>query len=118
MRAKKLLSSDTLLVHFDPKKLIVLTCDASPYGTGAVLGHQVTPTVEAPIAFHSSTMNTAERGYAQIDKEALAIIRGVKKFHNYLYGHHFEIRTDHKPLLGLLSRDKPTLSVLSPRMQR
>lgn len=115
---KKLLSSDSLLVHFDPSKPIVLTCDASPYGTGAVLGHKISPTAEAPIAFHSCSMNETERRYAQIDKEALAIIRGVKKFHDYLYGQQFEIRTDHKPLLGLLAKDKPTPSMLSPRMQR
>lgn len=115
---KRLLSANTLLTHFDEKKPIILTCDASPYGVGAVLGHQLEPGIEAPIAYYSRTMNTTERRYAQIDREALAIIQGVKKFHNYLYGHQFEIRTDHKPLLGLLSKGKPTPSMLTPRMQR
>ncbi|XP_054288291.1 uncharacterized protein K02A2.6-like [Macrosteles quadrilineatus] len=63
-------------------------------------------------------MSQSERRYAQVDREALSIIGGVKKFHNYLYGRHFEIRTDHKPLLGLFTVDKQTPNTLSPRMIR
>ena len=37
--AKEALQSESLLVHDDPSKPIVLTCDASPYGIGAVLSH-------------------------------------------------------------------------------
>ena len=37
--AKLQLTSDCLLVHFDPKKETILACDASPYGVGAVLSH-------------------------------------------------------------------------------
>ena len=36
---KQLLSSPKLLVHFDDQKPIVLACDASPFGIGAVLSH-------------------------------------------------------------------------------
>ena len=98
---KKLLSSDALLVHFDPRKPIVLVCDASPYGVGAILCHRLSNGREAPVAYYSRTLSSAERNYAQIDKEALAIISGIKKFHNFLFGMKFEIQTDHKPLLGL-----------------
>ncbi len=37
----------------------------------------------------------AECKYSQLDKEALAIIFGVKRFHQYLLGRSFKI---HKPL--------------------
>ena len=37
-RAKDILQSSTLLVHYDSKRQLVLTCDASPFGIGAVLG--------------------------------------------------------------------------------
>ncbi|XP_054832355.1 uncharacterized protein K02A2.6-like [Eublepharis macularius] len=115
---KKLLSSESVLTHFDEKKPIVLACDASPYGIGAVLSHRMHTGHEAPIAYFSRTLSAAERNYAQIDKEALAIVAGVKKFHDYLYGRKFLIATDHKPLLGLLSPDKQTPQILSPRMLR
>ena len=36
----------------------------------------------------------------------LAIIFGVRKFHQFLYGHSFTIKTDHKPLEGLLNEKK------------
>ncbi|KAJ8884666.1 hypothetical protein PR048_016524 [Dryococelus australis] len=51
-------------------------------------------------------MTTTECKYAQIDKEALSIIVRVKKFHNFLYERKFEIRTDHKPLLGLFTANQ------------
>lgn len=107
-----------MLVHFDGSLPITLTCDASPYGVGAVLGHILPDGSEAAVAFYSCAMNATERRYAQIDREALAIIQGVKKFHIFLFGHSFQIFTDHKPLLVLFASDRPTPQMLSPRMQR
>nr|XP_056718397.1 uncharacterized protein K02A2.6-like [Euleptes europaea] len=115
---KALLSPSSLLVHFDEKLPVVLTCDASPYGVGAVLSHQLPGGREAPIAFYSRTLSTAEKNYAQIDREALAVVAGVKKFHDYVYGRPFSIITDHKPLLGLFVPDRQTPQILSPRMLR
>ena len=50
-----------------------------------------------PIAFASRTLSGAEQKYAQLEKEGLACIFGIKKFRSYLYGRPFEICTDHKP---------------------
>ena len=73
---------------------------------------------ERPIAYASRTLSKPERGYSQLDKEALAVIFAVKKFHQFLYGRHFIIYTDHKPLLGLLNPGKSTPLMASSRMQR
>ena len=105
-RSKDLLTSSQLLVHFDPKLRVVLACDASAYGIGAVLAHRFSDGTEKPIAYASRTLSKAERNYSQLEKEGLACVYGVKKFHTYLFGHPFELITDHKPLLSLFSEHK------------
>ncbi|XP_037944430.1 uncharacterized protein LOC119677231 [Teleopsis dalmanni] len=73
---------------------------------------------EAPIAFGSRTLQGAKRNYSQLDKEALAIMFGVQKFHQFLSGRQFTIMTDHKPLVGLFNPEKPISQHISPRMLR
>ena len=70
------------------------------------------------MAFASRTLNSAERNYSQLKKEALALIFGVKRFHTYLFGHKFTLNTDHKPLQSLFSVTKPIPAMASGRIQR
>ena len=118
MKSKEQLQSAELLVHFDPAKELVLVTDASDYGVGAVLSHKMEGGTERPIGYMSRSLNGAERNYSTLEKEALAIIFGVKKFHQFLYGHSFTIKTDHKPLEGLLNEKKGIPALAAPRIQR
>lgn len=117
-KAKESLTSSTLLVHFDPNKPLLMICDASPYGVGAILAHRDQNGDERPICFSSRSLNKAERNYAQIDREALAIIFGVKCFHKFILGRNVEIITDHKPLLGLFGENRRIPDQSSARVQR
>lgn len=108
---------DRVLVHYDMNLPLVLATDASPYGVGAVLSHIYPDGSERPIQYASQTLNSTQQKYAQVDKEVYAIIFGVKKFHQYLFGRKFILLTDNKPVAKIFSPDKglPTLS--ATRMQ-
>ena len=105
-KAKQLLTSPQVLSHYDPAKPLTMSCDASPYGIAAVLSHRMPNGDDRPTAFASKTLTPAERNYCHLKKEDLAIILGVKKFHEYCFGRFFTIQTDHKPLLGLIREKK------------
>lgn len=115
---KQGLTDDTLLVHYDLNKNLRLACDASSYGLGAVLSHVMDDGQERPIAYASRTLSSSEKNYAQIEREALSIIFGVKKFHQFLYGRKFTLTTDHKPLLAILGPKSAIPTLAAARMQR
>ena len=80
-KLKDILKCAPLLAHYDPAKPVQLAVDASSFGLGAVLSHVTVDQEEQPITFASRTLSPSERNYSMIKKEALAIIFGLKKFH-------------------------------------
>jgi hypothetical protein len=86
---KDLLCTDTVLAHFDPSLPVGISCDASECGLGAVLFHRYPDGSERPIGNVSKTLTDTQRRYSQIQKEALAIVFALKKFHQFLYGRNF-----------------------------
>ena len=115
---KEVLSSDTILAHFDPGTPIGIACDASSVGIGAVLFHRYSDGSERPIANASKTLTETQRKYSQVHKEALSVIFGLKKFHQFLFGRKFILVTDHKPLLTLFSPSKGTPAIAANRLAR
>ncbi|XP_041770822.1 uncharacterized protein K02A2.6-like [Anopheles merus] len=114
----KLLQNDLLLTHYDPKLDIVVSTDASSIGLGATLSHKF-PDGSLKVVQHASrALSKAEEGYSQIDREGLAIIFAVTKFHRMLYGRHFTLQTDHWPLVRIFGSKKGIPTYTANRLQR
>ena len=103
VRALKMqLVSPPVLAHFDIASPTLVTCDASSVAIGAVLS-QIQNGVERPVAFASRALNQTEQRYSVGEREALACIWACERWHLYLYGRPFTLRTDHQALTALLS---------------
>ena len=116
--AKEHLTSDQLLAHYNPMLPINMAADASAYGIGAVISHVLPDGTERPIVYASRMLSPSEKNYAQLEKEALSLVFGVKKYHQYLYGRKFTLITDHQPLSTILGLKKGIPSLAAARLQR
>ncbi|KAL0818832.1 hypothetical protein ABMA28_008152 [Loxostege sticticalis] len=122
IKVKTLLCSTRALAHFDMKCESILTVDASARGLGAVLAQRApgagAGAPERVVAYASRALTQHELNYSQIHKEALAIVYAVEKFHNYLYGRKFVLRTDHKPLVSIFGPNIGIPNAAASRRQR
>jgi hypothetical protein len=97
---------DLLLTHYDPLLEVIVAADASEHGVGAIIQHQWPDGSFKAIAHASCSLKLAEQNYSQIEKDGLALIFGIKKFHKYIYGWHFTLVKDHRPLLSIFGNRK------------
>ena len=105
---KAFLSSEACLAYYDPKKPVTLEVDASQKGVSAALLQNNRPVV----TFASKTLDQTQSNYPNIDREMLAIVFGITRFYTYLYGRHFKVVTDHRPLVMIV--DKPLHKAPTP----
>ncbi|XP_058822868.1 uncharacterized protein K02A2.6-like [Topomyia yanbarensis] len=117
-RFKQILSSGLLLTHYDPKQEIIVSADASSVGLGATISHKF-PDGSIKVVQHASrALTKAEQNYSQPDREGLAIIFAVTKFHKMIFGRKFRLQTDHAPLLRIFGSKKGIPMYTANRLQR
>ena len=88
----------TVIDYEDTSKKIFVTTDASDHRTGTVLSFGETWETARPVAYDSYQLNDTEKNYPVHEKELLAIVKALKKWHTSLLGTHFQIFTDHHTL--------------------
>ncbi|GFS13733.1 Pol polyprotein [Elysia marginata] len=101
--SKTALVNATMLIHPAHGAPIALTSDASDVAVGAVL-EQLSSGSWQPLAFFSKQLRPAEKKYSTFDRELLGLYLAVKHFRYFLEGRRFAMFTDHKPLVGAMSK--------------
>ena len=101
-KLKQLVTSAPVLAHFSSTADTFVSCDASGVAIGAVLS-QIQDGQERPVAYASRALSPAEQKYAVGEREALACVWACEKWHVFLFGRPFVLRTDHQALVSLLS---------------
>ncbi|CAH2226702.1 jg3211, partial [Pararge aegeria aegeria] len=108
---KEALCRAPVLALYSADEPVLLTVDASASALGAALLQ-----AGRPVEFASVTLSETQTRYAQIEKELLAIVFALERFHQYVYGRSdVTIETDHKPLETLF---KKSLDGVPARLQR
>lgn len=95
---------------FEQHKPVVVQCEASGYGLGAVLLQD-----DAPVLYASRKLTGTEKRYSQIEKECLSIVFAQTRIPYFLLGRSFVVETDHKPLLQI---SKKPIDSMSMRLKR
>ena len=101
-KLKRALVSAPVLAYPNFCEPFLLFVDASSTGIGFTLG-QVQNGKEVTIAYNGRGLNQAEKNYGTTEREALALVEGIKKFQPYLHRRRFTVVTDHSSLHWLMN---------------
>ena len=104
---KRSLASAKVMNYYDFNKYTEVIVDGSPFGLGAMLVQKDKPNdVSKVVAYASRSLSDVEQRYSQIERETLAMVWAVERFHLYLFGRPFTLITDHKPLESIFNKPK------------
>ena len=96
---KQLVTQAPVLAYYSPHKGFVIQCDASSRRLGAAFMHE-----GQPLAYASRALTDPETRYATIDKEMLAVVFSFEKWHQFVFGRHVIVRTDHESLEAITKK--------------
>ena len=103
---KHLFHAAPILAYPDFSLPFEIQVDASNTAIGMVLA-QKQNNREIVIVYASRTLNRSECNYSATEREALAVVEGVRYFQHYLYGRHFTVVIDHSALRWLMGIKDP-----------
>ena len=101
-KLKRALVSAPILAYPNFREPFLLFVDASSTGIGFTLA-QIQNGKEVVISYNGRGLNQAEQNYSTTEREALALVEGIKKFQPYLPNHKFTVVTDHSSLRWLMN---------------
>lgn len=84
-----------------------LYTDASQFALGYILGQNIDGK-EHVIAYGGRELSHAEKSYSTTEREALAVVDGIKRYQPYIFGQKFYVHTDHGSLSWLMNVKDPT----------
>ena len=98
-KLKKLLTESPILAYYDRKSELIIKCDASQFRIGAALMQN-----GKPLAYASRALTDTESRYTIIEKEMLALVYALEKWHQFTYGRPVVVHSDHKPLHAITKK--------------
>ena len=98
MDLKNALATRPCVAPVDFSKEFILTVDSSKAAWGAILSQKNEKGEEHPCAYGSSLLSDSDAKLSAYHREQKGILWALKHFKAYLFGKHFTLRTDHRPL--------------------